>query len=139
MRWDIFCQIVDNYGDAGICWRLARSLAVQHHQNIRLFCDDLHTLKLFMMGSGDIQDIEVLPWEASYTNARHGPNTPDVVIQAFSCDLPERYLNHLILAPRNPILIHLEYLSAEPWVVDFHGRPSPQNNGLQKYLSLIHI
>jgi len=133
MRWDIFCQIVDNYGDAGICWRLARSLAVQHHQNIRLFCDDLHTLKLFMMGSGDIQDIEVLPWEASYTNARHGPNTPDVVIQAFSCDLPERYLNHLILAPRNPILIHLEYLSAEPWVVDFHGRPSPQNNGLQKY------
>ena len=110
MRWDIFCQIVDNYGDAGICWRLARSLAVQHHQNIRLFCDDLHTLKLFMMGSGDIQGIEVLPWEASHTNARHGPDTPDVVIQAFSCDLPERYLNHLILAPHKPIFIHLEYL-----------------------------
>jgi hypothetical protein len=41
-----------------------------------------------MMGSGDIQGIEVLPWEASYTNARHGLNTPDVVIQAFSCNLP---------------------------------------------------
>jgi len=86
-----------------------------------------------MMGSGDIQGIEVLPWEASYANTRHGPETPDVVIQAFSCDLPERYLNYLILAPQKPILIHLEYLSAEPWVVDFHGKASPQNNGLQKY------
>ncbi|MFM8152214.1 MAG: elongation factor P maturation arginine rhamnosyltransferase EarP, partial [Polynucleobacter victoriensis] len=27
MRWDIFCQIVDNYGDAGVCWRLARALS----------------------------------------------------------------------------------------------------------------
>ena len=60
-----------------------------------------------MMGSGDIQGIEVLPWEASYANTLHGPETPDVVIQAFSCDLPERYLNYLILAPQKPILIHL--------------------------------
>lgn len=133
MRWDIFCQIVDNYGDAGICWRLARSLAVQHHQNIRLFCDDLHILQLLMMRSGDIKTIEVLPWEASYSNVRHTPEPPDIVIQAFSCDLPERYLTHLILAPQKPILIHLEYLSAEPWIIDFHGKPSPQNNGLQKY------
>jgi hypothetical protein len=27
MRWDIFCQIVDNNGDAGVCWRLARALS----------------------------------------------------------------------------------------------------------------
>jgi hypothetical protein len=19
-RWDIFCRVVDNYGDAGVCW-----------------------------------------------------------------------------------------------------------------------
>jgi len=133
MRWDIFCQIVDNYGDAGVCWRLARSLAIQHEQNIRLFCDDLHTLKLLMMGSGDIPAIEVLPWESSYANSRHGVQPPDVVIQAFSCELPEPYLNNLLIAPQKPILIHLEYLSAEPWILDFHGKPSPQNNGLQKY------
>lgn len=133
MRWDIFCQIVDNYGDAGVCWRLARSLAIQHQQNIRLFCDDLHTLKLLMMGSSDIPAIEVLPWESSYANSRHGVQPPDVVIQAFSCELPERYLNNLLIAPQKPILIHLEYLSAEPWILDFHGKPSSQNNGLQKY------
>ena len=27
MRADIFCRVVDNYGDIGVCWRLARRLA----------------------------------------------------------------------------------------------------------------
>ena len=133
MRWDIFCQIIDNYGDAGICWRLARSLATQYDQNIRLFCDDLHTLQLIMMEQSHLKGIEVLPWEASYQNARHPPELPDVVIQAFSCELPTRYLNTILVAPHKPILIHLEYLSAEPWVADFHGKASPNTHGLQKY------
>jgi uncharacterized repeat protein (TIGR03837 family) len=55
------------------------------------------------------------------------------VIQAFSCELPTRYLNGILVAPQKPILIHLEYLSAEPWVADFHGKPSPNTHGLQKY------
>ena len=133
MRWDIFCQIIDNYGDAGVCWRLARSLANQHHQNIRLFCDDLHTLKLLMMGVTNTKNIEVLPWETSYQNARHPVDPPNVVIQAFSCELPARYLQNLLIAPQKPILINLEYLSAEAWVADFHSKPSPQGHGLQKY------
>jgi len=41
MRWDIFCQIVDNYGDAGVCWRLARSLTSLHGQEVRIFCEPL--------------------------------------------------------------------------------------------------
>ena len=133
MRWDIFCQIIDNYGDAGICWRLARSLATQYDQNIRLFCDDLHTLQLIMMEQSHLKGIEVLPWETSYQNARHPPELPDIVIQAFSCELPARYLNSILIAPQKPILINLEYLSAEPWVADFHGKPSPNTHGLQKY------
>ena len=107
MRWDIFCQIIDNYGDAGICWRLARSLATQYDQNIRLFCDDLPTLQLITMGQSHLKGIEILPWEASYQNARHPPELPDVVIQAFSCELPTRYLNTILVAPHKPILIHL--------------------------------
>jgi len=50
MRWDIFCQIVDNFGDAGVCWRLARSLAIRHKQAVRLFCNDLPTLNLLVSG-----------------------------------------------------------------------------------------
>jgi hypothetical protein len=40
-RWDIFCKIVDNFGDIGVCWRLARQLQLEHGLQIRLWIDDL--------------------------------------------------------------------------------------------------
>ena len=135
MRWDIFCQIVDNYGDAGVCWRLARSLSSIHGQEVRIFCDDLPTLNLLASGVDQSikSKIELLPWEASYNNARHPVQPPDVVIEAFGCDLPERYLAGLFIASTKPIIINLEYLSAEPWVIEFHGKASPQSHGIAKY------
>ena len=135
MRWDIFCQIVDNYGDAGICWRLARSLSSLHGQEVRIFCNDLPTLNLLASGSNEAlsHKIDLQPWEASYNNARHPVQTPDVVIEAFACDLPERYLAGLFIAPVKPIIINLEYLSAEPWISEFHAKASPQSHGIPKY------
>ena len=135
MRWDIFCQIVDNYGDAGICWRLARSLSSLHGQEVRIFCNDLPTLNLLASGSNEAlsHQIDLQPWEASYNNARHPVQTPDVVIEAFACDLPERYLAGLFVAPVKPIIINLEYLSAEPWISEFHAKASPQSHGISKY------
>jgi uncharacterized repeat protein (TIGR03837 family) len=135
MRWDLFCQIVDNYGDAGICWRLARSLTSLHGQEVRIFCDDLPTLNLLASGVDPAisAKIELLPWEASYGNHRHAVKAPDVVIEAFGCELPERYMAGLFIAAKKPILINLEYLSAEPWIIEFHGKASPQSHGIPKY------
>jgi len=135
MRWDIFCQIVDNYGDAGICWRLARSLTSLHKQDVRIFCDDLPTLNLLASGTEETirQKVDLQPWEASCGHLRQSVTTPDVVIEAFGCDLPEQYLAGLLIAPKKPVIINLEYLSAEPWIVDFHGKASPQAHGLPKY------
>ena len=135
MRWDIFCQIVDNYGDAGVCWRLARSLSSLHGQEVRIFCDDLPTLNLLASGVDPFikQKIDIQAWEASYDNTRHPVQSPDVVIEAFGCELPERYLTSLLIAPIKPLIINLEYLSAEPWIVDFHTKPSPQSHGIPKY------
>ncbi|MBJ7503221.1 MAG: elongation factor P maturation arginine rhamnosyltransferase EarP [Polynucleobacter sp.] len=133
MRWDIFCQIVDNYGDAGICWRLARSLAIRYKQEVRLFCDDLPTLNLLASGHPPIAGLEILPWEASHSNARHPLSVPEVVIEAFGCELPQRYVASLLIATRPPVLINLEYLSAESWVGDYHAKASPQTHGLTKY------
>jgi len=135
MRWDIFCQIVDNYGDAGICWRLARSLTSLHGQSVRIFCDDLPTLNLLASGLDQSikQRVDFEPWEASFSNNRHPVQTPDVVIEAFGCKLPDRYLAGLFIAPHKPIIINLEYLSAEPWIEGFHGKASPQAHGLPKY------
>ncbi|MBU3575192.1 elongation factor P maturation arginine rhamnosyltransferase EarP [Polynucleobacter sp. UK-Mo-2m-Kol15] len=135
MRWDIFCQIVDNYGDAGVCWRLARSLTSLHGQDVRIFCDDLPTLNLLASGvDPEIKSrIDIQPWEASHNNSRHPVEAPDVVIEAFGCDLPERYLAGLLIAPKKPLIINLEYLSAESWILDFHQKASPQAHGIPKY------
>ncbi|MBU3577040.1 elongation factor P maturation arginine rhamnosyltransferase EarP [Polynucleobacter sp. UK-Kesae-W10] len=135
MRWDIFCQIVDNYGDAGVCWRLARSLSSLHGQEVRIYCDDLPTLNLLASGVDPRikGKIDIQPWEASYNNARHPAQAPDVVIEAFGCELPERYLTNLFIAPIKPIIINLEYLSAEPWITEFHAKASPQSHGIPKY------
>jgi len=135
MRWDIFCQIVDNYGDAGVCWRLARSLTSLHGQEVRIFCDDLQTLNLLASGiDPKIKGrIDLQPWEASFSNSRHPVRAADVVIEAFGCDLPERYLAGLLIASKKPVIINLEYLSTEPWITDFHGKPSPQSHGIPKY------
>ncbi len=41
---DIFCNVIDNYGDIGVCWRLARLLAHEHGVAVRLWVDDLASL-----------------------------------------------------------------------------------------------
>lgn len=102
---------------------------------MRIFCDDLPTLNLLASGvNPEIKGlIDIQPWEASHNNSRHPVQPPDVVIEAFGCDLPERYLAGLLIAPQKPIIINLEYLSAEPWIVDFHQKASPQAHGIPKY------
>jgi len=42
-RCDIFCNVIDNYGDIGVCWRLARQLANEHGIAVRLWVDDLNS------------------------------------------------------------------------------------------------
>ena len=151
MRWDIFCQIVDNYGDAGVCWRLARALSRLSSSStntvssvecddsrIRLFCDDLNVLNVIAHGDavahGASLGIEVLPWSAAESPAVLA-SVGDVVIEAFACHLPQLYIEAMVQKVSNqaPIWINLEYLTAETWADDMHLMPSPQNNGLNKY------
>ena len=102
---------------------------------MRIFCDNLPTLNLLASGVDPAikQKIDLQPWEASFSNARHPVSAPDVVIEAFGCALPEIYLTRLLIAPQKPIIINLEYLSAEPWITEFHAKASPQKHGIPKY------
>jgi uncharacterized repeat protein (TIGR03837 family) len=43
IRCDIFCTVVDNYGDIGVCWRLARQLSNEYSMVVRLWVDDLRS------------------------------------------------------------------------------------------------
>ena len=41
---NIFCDVIDNFGDAGVCLRLGRALCNKKEQ-VNLFCNDLETIK----------------------------------------------------------------------------------------------
>jgi hypothetical protein len=132
-RWDIFCKIVDNFGDIGVCWRLARQLRVEYGLQIRLWIDDLEAAQKIIPSlnldenSQICDDIRILKWHegADFSQAA------DVVIEAFACGLPPAYL--VAMVQQQSKWVNLEYLSAENWVDDFHAKPSPQTNGLTRH------
>ena len=133
--WDIFCHVIDNYGDAGVCWRLARQLAVEYDAEVRLLVDDPETLaRLCALApsqiSGDtprlIDGVWVHYWSSTWRNVVPA----DVVIEAFACQLPLDYLVAMAERSRPSLWLNLEYLSAEEWVAGCHGLPSLQQNGL---------
>jgi len=124
-RWDIFCHIVDNYGDIGVCWRLARQLAHEYGLSVRLWVDELGIAQRLITGIEPslerqaIDDVEICHWAEPFADEM----VADVVIEAFGCELPQNYL--AAMAKTKPIWLNLEYLSAENWVAEFHLRPSP--------------
>lgn len=132
-RWDIFCKIVDNFGDIGVCWRLAKQLQAEHGLMVRLWIHDLSAAQKIIsqlntnLNQQIIDEIQVLSWhaEADFIYAA------DVVIEAFACELPAAYVTSM--AKKKSKWINLEYLSAESWVADFHAKPSPQANGLTRH------
>ena len=123
---DIFCRVVDNYGDAGVCWRLARELAGRHDARVRLWIDDLATLGSLVPAvsiASDEQDVEgvrVCRWSEPLAT-----EPADIVIEAFGCGVPDAYASAMATATRAPVWIVLEYLSAEAWVSSHHALPSP--------------
>lgn len=130
MTWDLFCRVVDNHGDAGVCWRLATDLA-SRGVAVRLWIDDDRALA-WMAPTGRA-GVEVRPWPAADGDVACAATTPAaVVIETFGCGLPDPYLQLMADAsrqPARPLWINLEYLTAEPYAERSHGLPSLQNAG----------
>lgn len=123
---DIFCRVIDNFGDIGVCWRLARQLRDEYHYHIRLWVDELDALVAIWPQTTNatcqtLDNIEVLHWhEANFAVFQMQP--AQVVIEAFACEIPAPYQS-LIAARKTqaPLWINLDYLSAEAWIEDCHG------------------
>jgi uncharacterized repeat protein (TIGR03837 family) len=126
LRWDIFCTIVDNLGDVGFSWRLARQLVNEHELEVRLWVDDLAIFSQIESAIDVdedqqwLQGVEICYWRESF--ARIEP--ADVVIETFACTLPDNYILAMADLPQQPVWINLEYLSAENWTLDCHCLPS---------------
>jgi len=125
--WDIFCAVVDNYGDIGVCWRLARQLVAEHDLKVRLWTDDLISFQKInpeidpLLPVQVSRGVEIRQWAES--NMAVEP--ADVVIEAFACELPAAYVAAMAKSGRRHAWVNLEYLSAEEWVDSHHGLPSP--------------
>jgi uncharacterized repeat protein (TIGR03837 family) len=127
LRWDLFCRVVDNFGDIGVCWRLAADLAARG-ETVRLWTDDATALR--WMAPRGTPGVTVGDFDAAGAPG-------EVVIEAFGCDPPAAFVDRMATRAATgagaPLWINLEYLSAEPWVERSHGLPSPQPRGLTKW------
>lgn len=140
-RWDIFCRVVDNFGDIGVCWRLARQVQSEYPIQIRLWVDDLHSFQRICAEVDPskasqtlLGGVEVIAWTEQAADKWIGDFAATAVVEAFGCDLPASYLAYMALGNAKPVWLNLEYLSAESWVEACHALPSPHPQlPLQKY------
>lgn len=131
--WDIFCSVVDNYGDIGVTWRLSRQLSLELQQRVRLFVDDLNAFRrLCPEVDSNLLLQTVFGVEIHLWSGEVELQPAEIVIEAFGCDLPATYVD--AMSERHPASrwINLEYLSAEAWVDGCHLLPSPQLRGPDK-------
>jgi uncharacterized repeat protein (TIGR03837 family) len=121
MLWDVFCRVIDNFGDIGVCWRLSADLAERGHA-VRLWVDDASALAWMAPEQLRSPNIQILHWDAEVQDPG------DIVIEAFGCNPPDAFVARM-QRPTPPVWINLEYLSAENWVERCHGLRSPVMSG----------
>ena len=139
LLWDVFCRVVDNLGDIGVCWRLAVNLAPRG-QRVRPWVDDASALHWMAPGAleGRIPGIQVLHWSQSQqVDVLEKLPVADVWIEAFGCEIAPEFIAscaHSIRAGgikdlEHPVWINLEYLTAERFAERSHTLPSPVMSG----------
>lgn len=134
LQWDIFCKVIDNFGDIGVCWRLAADLAARG-ERVRLWVDDGSALA-WMAPEGQ-PGVQVLPWTEALDVSCLDSAPCDVLIEAFGCDAAPEFIAaysgiHSSKAQKDApksLWINLEYLSAEPYVARNHGLTSLVSSG----------
>ncbi len=136
VRCDVFCRVVDNYGDIGVCWRLVRQLHAEYGLQLRLWVDDWDSFARLcpelqaQREPQTLEGVQLCRWREPFVDAE--PAT--LVIETFACHLPDNYQQAMAARESAPIWINLDYLTAESWVSAFHGLPSPHPQlGLNKY------
>ncbi|HEX5277973.1 MAG TPA: elongation factor P maturation arginine rhamnosyltransferase EarP [Fluviicoccus sp.] len=125
---DLFCTVIDNFGDIGVCRRLALQLHREYGHAVRLWVDDLYSFSRLSpeldtrAAVQNWQGLEVRHW---VDGAADGVTPADIVIEGFACRLPESFMHAMAQRQPAPLWLNLEYLSAEDWTLGCHGLPSP--------------
>lgn len=135
----IFCRVIDNFGDAGVAWRLAKNLQNDLSCQMVLVIDNFTTLGRLLPELNHqaiqqkVNQINIIQWNNEHTLSGYLKNmpNPDLVIETFACELPD-FVKEIILQNK-ALWLNWEYLTAENWAEDMHLLPSLQANGANKY------
>ena len=125
----IFCKVVDNYGDIGICWRLSRQLRQEHALDVTLWVDNLESFQRICPAVAPhaalqvVEGITVRHWRGQ-DDAFAPADVADIVIEFFACDIPPGYIEAMARCEPRPVWLNLEGLTAEEWVEGCHTLPS---------------
>lgn len=123
---DVFCEVIDNYGDVGVAYRLVRELRRFYPQKeIRLIIDRVEELNLIKKENDNIPIIK-------FSDLDEKIQVSDLIIECFACNIPSIYMEKAY--ENSKILINLEYFSSEDWIEGFHLQESILGKGkLKKY------
>jgi hypothetical protein len=113
----VFCDVIDNYGDAGVAWRLVAEWQRRWPStDIVLYINQPSLVERLAPGQ---QGIRVADWPAAKQAA-------ELVVELFGCRIPAPYL--LAMVHKKSRWVNIDYLSAEAWVEGCHGLRSPHPN-----------
>ncbi len=126
----ILCKVVDNYGDIGFVYRLARSLTEVNPQlKLRLIVSDLPSFSAMAPQINPKEqyqksgNLEIFDWNSDQICTDHFTQyPPNIILECFQCGRPdwlekilfENDLNHIVQ------ILNIDYLTAEPYAEEFH-------------------
>lgn len=135
MTLDLLCKVVDNFGDIGVVYRLARALAeADPSLLLRLHVDDLRAFRALCPEVEPERAVQrlgawtILRWDLDLAEletacAPGGP--PRFLVECFACGRPPA-LEELVFASTSfeTLIVNLEHLTAETWAEELHRLPS---------------
>lgn len=138
----ILCKVVDNYGDIGFVYRLAKAIyACDKNLRLRLVVDGLDAFSKLepRIDPGQLYQkldmLEVYSWNMPENNGSpeaYFLDPPLFVLECFACGRPD-WLEAILFddknyeangQPKYRHIINIEYLTAESYAEEFHLMPS---------------
>ena len=133
----ILCKVVDNFGDIGTVYRLARALneVCGNKKNnfpalhLRIITDNLDAFRSLMpeidtaKKMQTVKNWEIYDWNTdSVCFDAFQKEAPYIILECFQCGRPD-WLERLLFDVKVPEIVHiimLDYLSAEDYAETFH-------------------